>query len=195
MNGELDARGMACPRPVIETRKMLQEMAEGLLTVLVDNEAASQNVSRAAARLGCDVAVEQIGKDYSIRIEKRAARDAVDADEETRRTTAVWIPTRTLGRGNDELGAILMKAFLYTLTEQPTPPTRIVFANRGVELCCEGSDVLDSLRALDEAGVEIIACGTCLDFLGLMDEIVIGTVSNMADIVEALSEADKLITV
>lgn len=196
MDRELDCRAKACPLPVMETRKALQEMSGDVLTVLVDNEPSSQNVSRAAAKLGCEVAIEQVAGDYCIRIRKHAACDIAGDDEaQTQKATAVWIPSRTFGRGNDELGAILMKSFLFTLAQEPYRPTRVVLANRGVELCCEGSEVLESLRALEEAGVEIIACGTCLDFLGLMDKIVVGTVSNMADIVEALSGADKLITV
>jgi len=181
--------------PVLDMRKALQDMGAGILTVLVDNEAASQNVARAAAKLGCEVAVQQVGRDFVVRIEKRAVDGVEERDGAASTATVVWIPTRTVGRGNDELGAALMRAFLYTVTQQSSPPTRVVFANRGVELCCEGSDALESVKALERAGAEVLACGMCLDFLGLTDKLCVGRVSNMAEIVEALSEADKLITV
>ena len=106
----------------------------------------------------------------------------------------VFIVTDKIGRGNDELGALLMKNFLYSLARNEQRPKAVMLMNEGVRLACAGSDSLDDLRLLDEAGVPVKACGTCLDFLGLKDELAVGTVGAMADSVAALV-ADETLTI
>lgn len=104
----------------------------------------------------------------------------------------VFIVTDRLGRGNDELGGILMKSFIYSLARNETKPAAVMLMNEAVRLACEGSSSLDDLRLLSEAGVPVKACGTCLDFLGLTDKLVVGDVGNMSDAVEALLGDDAL---
>jgi selenium metabolism protein YedF len=104
----------------------------------------------------------------------------------------VFIVTDRLGRGNDELGGILMKSFIYSLARNETRPKAVMLMNEGVRLACEGSSSLDDLKLLLEAGVPIKACGTCLDFLGLTDKLAVGDVGNMSDSVAALLADDAL---
>jgi selenium metabolism protein YedF len=104
----------------------------------------------------------------------------------------VFIVTDRLGRGSDELGGILMKSFIYSLARNETKPVAVMLMNEGVRLACEGSSSLDDLKLLSEAGVPVKACGTCLDFLGLSDKLVVGEVGNMADAVAALLADDAL---
>ncbi len=106
-----------------------------------------------------------------------------------------WIVTDRIGSGDEELGRTLMRAFLYALARSATPPGRILFMNGGVRLACEGSASLDDLRLLSEKGVRVRACGTCLDFLGLKDELAVGEVGDMIGSVEALSGDSDVVTV
>jgi len=107
----------------------------------------------------------------------------------------IFINSSHLGRGSDELGSILMRSFLFSLTEMEVKPQRIIFMNSGVHLCCEGSPVLDSLLALEEKGVEILVCGTCLDYFQLKEKLCVGKVTNMYSSVEHLLAAEKVITI
>jgi len=106
----------------------------------------------------------------------------------------VFIVTDRIGRGNDELGTVLMKNFLYSLARNEEKPKAVVFMNEGVRLACNGSASLEDLRLLAENGVAIKACGTCLDFLGLTDELAVGEVGTMPASVEALL-ADDVLTI
>jgi selenium metabolism protein YedF len=197
---ELDMRGKPCPQPVIETRRALNEMTEGTLQVLLDNEVSSKNVAQFAAGAGHEVAREDLGSgEYVVRIAAQAKQEAAAEEPAvvcgipSPATTAVAVFSNIMGRGDEELGAILVTSFLYTLAEQPEPPGTIIFANRGVELCCEGSPAIDSVQALADKGATVLACGTCLDFLGLKEKLAVGKISNMYEIVEALTEASKVI--
>jgi len=195
----LDVRGKACPQPVVETRRALGEMTGGVLVVLLDNETSSRNVTDFATRAGHEVAREDTGGgQYVVRFAPAAGAQETPASgagcaAPTKTTTAVALFSPTMGRGNEELGQILIRSFLYTLAESASPPHRVLCANRGVELCCEGSPVLDHLRTLEHRGAEVIACGTCLDFLQLKEKLAVGRVGSMQEIVEALTQAGKVI--
>ena len=196
----LDVRGKPCPQPVIEARRALDELTDGTLKVLLDNEVSSKNVAQFASGAGHEVAREDLGNgEYVVRIAAQAGRDApaeepaIVCGPPTAATTAVAVFSHTMGRGDEQLGVVLINSFLYTLAEQPEPPGHVIFANRGVELCCEGSAALESIQALVAKGVTVLACGTCLDFLGLKDKLVVGQISNMYDIVEALTQATKVV--
>ena len=191
---QVDCRGMLCPKPVIETRNALQAMGKGTLEVLVDKEVSAKNVSRMATRLGCAVAVEERGGEWAVRIEK-AGEAAPEESAQAEVAPTVFIATRRFGRGYDELGEILRKAFLYSLTQMPEPPSAIVFANSGVELTVEGSEALETLKELVDRGVEIIVCGTCVDYLKLADKVAVGEISNMQEIAETLAASAKVIAV
>jgi selenium metabolism protein YedF len=193
MERRLDCRGMLCPKPVIETRSALQSMERGTLEVLLDREAPARSISRMATQLGCAVAVEERGGEYVVRIEKAGELAAPELGETA--ATTVFAGANTIGRGYDELGKILMNAFLYSLTQIDVPPSAVIFANSGVELVVEGSEALETLKELQDQGVEIIVCGTCLDYLELVDKLAIGEVSNMQEIVEMLAASPKVIAV
>lgn len=114
----------------------------------------------------------------------------------------IFINSNTIGRGDDELGVALMKSFLYALTKSAVPagrqedkPSKIIFMNGGVKLVVEGSEVVDSLKELIDSGVQMLACGTCLDFFKLKDKVAVGEVSNMYEILSSFLAADKVITI
>jgi selenium metabolism protein YedF len=194
MERQVDCRGLVCPKPVIETRKALDEMGQGTLEVLVDKEISAKNISRMATRLGHAVAVEERAGEYAVRIEK-AGEPAAEAAAQVEVTPTVFVSSKRFGRGYDELGEILMKSFLYSLTQMQEPPSAVVFANSGVELAVEGSESLETLKELVDRGVELIVCGTCLDYLKLGDRLAVGEVSNMQEIAETLAASPKVIAV
>lgn len=191
----VDCRGLACPEPVMTTKKALDQLKEGELLVIVDNAVSCNNVERFAQSQGCSVEVEQRGKDLSLRIRKGRGRQETEAPQEKEkvRKVVVYINSHLMGGGDEALGAFLMKAFLKTLVDLETKPNRLILINSGVQLASEGSKVLDSLSALSEKGVEILSCGSCLDFYGLKGKLKVGVVSNMVEIIQSMMEADRLI--
>jgi len=195
---EIDCRGKACPEPVILTKDALAQIKEGELTILVDNPSSSENVERFAQSQGCLVKVERRDQDFLLHIEKRKA--PVGSDEEIlvrekkgAEKVVVYINSHLLGIGDEALGSFLMKAFLKTLLDLETKPYRLILINSGVQLASEGSKVLETLKELLEKGVEIVSCGTCIDFYGLKDKMKVGVISNMFDIIQSLLGADRLI--
>lgn len=191
----VDCRGLACPQPVITTKEALDQLKEGELLVIVDNAVSCSNVERFAQSQGCSVEVEQRGKDFSLRIRKGKARQETEPlqEKERVRKVVVYINSHLMGGGDEALGSFLMKAFLKTLLDLEIKPIRLILINSGVQLASEGSKVLDSLIALSEKGVEVLSCGSCLDFYGLKGKLKVGVVSNMVEIVQSMVEADRLI--
>lgn len=187
MNNELDCRGLACPLPVIETKKALQKLVGGALVVMVDNQVAKENVVKFATAQQCGVCVESQEGQFNIRITKPGTALAQVNSVTIPTSGMVWLITQdTLGHGSKELGAVLMKSFFYTLTEQELP-SKVLFLNAGVLLTLDDSPVLPHLQTLTEKGVEILSCGTCLDYFGVKERLSIGGISNMYTIVEALT--------
>jgi|SRR5690625_987360 len=193
---EIDARGQACPKPVIMTKQKLDEINQGLVVTIVDNEVAKENVSKLAQGMGLSSIVEKKGNDYYISIEKgdREAGVETNIGYELEDIT-IGISSNTMGKGDERLGEILIKSFIYTLSETKPYPSTLVFYNGGVRLTTEGSEVLDDLKKLEDAGVEIISCGTCLDFLNIKDKLEVGSISNMYTIYEILRESEKNIII
>ena len=105
----------------------------------------------------------------------------------------VVISTDRMGSGSDELGAILMKAFIHTLLDLDSMPDVMIFYNAGVKLAVEGSAVLDDLQVLAGRGVEILVCGTCVNFFEIADKVGVGIVSNMFDIAGTMSRAGRIV--
>jgi len=192
---EIDCRGMACPQPVVTTKQALDQLKENELTIIVDNISSSENVERFARAQGCSVKIEAKGQDFYVHIEK--AKDKGDeniAPEAVKvRKVVIYINSDFLGNGDEALGSFLMKAFLKTLMDLEKKPDRLILINSGVRLAAEGSKVLENLITLSQAGVEIVACGTCLDFYKLTGGLKVGAVSNMFDILQSMMEADRLI--
>ena len=197
MSKILDARGLDCPKPVIETRKALQ--AESVLTVIVDNRAARENVSRLASKSGCQIQIEEKDDGVYIHIERKGNTPVQENPEpESSGQTAggslvLVIASDTVGSGDDELGRILMRAFMPTLLEVEPRPDTIIFMNNGVKLAVSESLVLDDLQALANDGVEILVCGTCLNYFDLSDKIAIGEISNAYTIAETMLQAGKTV--
>ena len=201
----VDARGLACPQPVILTRKALAEGGFELLEVIVDNASSKENVARFATHAGCVVEdIDQSGAESRIHIRPADAspqRNLPAAEafceisrlpERKETVQTVFLSSNTIGRGSDELGALLMRAFLYTLTESEIVPKRLLLMNNSVLLAIEGSEHLTNLRRLVDLNVEILVCGTCLEFFKVKDALAVGRISNMQEIQGALMEGRAL---
>ena len=192
MSEIVDARGLNCPEPVILTKRAMDIGEVDRLVTIVDRTAALENVTKLARSQGYEVEVEDKEGDYYItmvRSREISAQDAGDQED-----VAILITNRYFGQGDEELGKILMRSFLYTLTELNGRVKNIIFMNSGVFLTTEGSEVLEILQSLSQEGVEILSCGTCLDFYGLKDKLAVGDVNNMYTATDILSRAGRSIT-
>jgi len=198
----LDCRGLACPQPVLKTKEALDGLDLGEVQVIVDNPAARDNVTRFAQSQGAVVETAAQGADFVLTVSKTGPGRGAPA-EVTGPTpqpaaavprVVVKVTGQYMGAGSEELGRVLMKAFLKTLSEATIKPRTLVFYNTGVHLTCAGSEHLDALGHLVQEGVEIISCGTCLDFFGLKEQLAVGRVTNMFEIVETLSGADRIVS-
>ncbi|MDY6911130.1 MAG: sulfurtransferase-like selenium metabolism protein YedF [Chloroflexota bacterium] len=191
----VDARGLPCPRPVINTKKALGEIEEGVITVIVDNPESKGNVTRFARSQGCQIEVEEREDASYLQITKGHPTEKEENPGKSIDATVVCITTNVFGTGSEELGAILMKAFLNTLWDYEPRPATLLFINSGVMLTTEGSEVLESLNLLGQEGVEIFSCGTCLEYYGIKDKLMVGKVTNMYETVVSLMNADKVVSV
>lgn len=208
----VNAMGDICPIPVVKTKKALGELnGPGEIEVLVDNETAVKNVTKMAKSSGASAESEQLGeKQYRVLITvgegaAEQLKSAHNADAKTQaqpeaaagcRTcvgTVVAIGSDRMGEGSEELGHILMKSFIFALTQLDDLPDKILFYNGGAKITIEGSESLEDLKTLEEQGVEIMTCGTCLDYYGIKDKLAIGSVTNMYSIVETLQSAMNVI--
>jgi selenium metabolism protein YedF len=195
---EIDARGLACPAPVLHTKAVLQEEKPGSISVVVDNAASQQNVQRFLESQGFGTRLEQTGSDYRI-IGTLGALPAdlpqVSAEPEAGSSKIiVMCATDRLGFGDDELGLKLMLSFLRTLKEMGPDLWRLVFVNNGVKLTIDGSEALDDLKSYENGGLKILVCGTCLNHFKLLERKQVGETTNMLDIVTAMQLADKVIS-
>ena len=201
----VDARGLACPLPVVNA-KTAEEMKEGgVLTVLVDNEIAVQNLQKFAKQKGFESAGEKKAeKEYEVTIQVNAASDVAPAAEEAEEEAVctpdvrkngmvVVLSANVMGTGDEKLGKALMKAFVFAVTKQDVLPETIVCYNTGAYLTCEGADTLEDLKSLEAEGVNILTCGTCLDFYGIKETLAVGSVTNMYEIVETMEKAKTVV--
>ena len=197
MTNIVDARGMACPIPVVKANQALAQMTEGILEVHVDNPVAVENLKRMALQKGLPVKTEQPeDSHYVVTIPVTGAVDAAMPEltcTDCAGNTVVAVDTDSMGRGNDELGAVLIKGFLFAVSRLETLPKTVLFYNGGAKLTTEGSASLEDLRLMEQQGVEILTCGTCLNYYGLTDQLAVGGVTDMYTIVERLSRAEKVI--
>jgi len=191
----IDCRGLACPEPVVVTKRALDELKEGEMVVIVDNTSSCNNVERFVQSQGCPVEIKQEGQDFYLRIQKTSSEDKgkmAKPDEKTKKIV-VYINSRLLGNGDEALGSFLMKSFLKTLLDLDPKPSRLILVNSGVQLAAENSKALESLQSLSEKGIEIVCCGTCIDFYELKGKMKVGIVSNMYDIIQSMVDADRVI--
>ena len=197
----IDCKGMACPLPVVNAKKAAEAMNPGdVLTVLVDNEIAVQNLSRFAEHKGFGVSAQKKGeKEYAVIMS--ISGEVVESKEEEvacvmdsrRKGMLVVLSGNVMGTGDSKLGTSLMKAFVFALTKQDQLPDTILCYNTGAYLTCEGADTLEDLKLLESEGVTILTCGTCLDFYSLKEKLAVGGVTNMYDIVERMENAAQII--
>ena len=208
----INAMGDACPIPVVKTKKAIQAMtASDVVETLVDNEVAVQNLMKMASHEGYAVKSEKLGEaQFKVVIDVQVKADAQTANAtasstaaanasetacipDARTNTVVVISSDKMGEGNDELGAVLIKGFIYAISQQDTLPSTMLFYNGGAKLTCEGSASLEDLKTLEAAGVEILTCGTCLNFYGITDKLAVGEVTNMYVIAEKMTKAGLII--
>ncbi len=193
---EVDARGLACPQPVVLSMKALAEMESGKVIVSVDNEVARDNVKRMAENEGCTVTVEGKGDGFELQITRvPPAKFSTEliTDKKVVEETLVYLFESDFIGSNRELGKVLVNGFLNAITSLPKRKSKIVLISNGVRLAIAGSYVLDTLLKLKQSGFEILICGTCLDFFKVRDKVQAGTVSNALEIMETLTDAGKVV--
>jgi selenium metabolism protein YedF len=195
---EIDARGLACPAPVIQTKAALQGEGTRSVRVVVDNTASQQNVQRFLESQGFQTSLEREGEDYLVVgtcdsmpfVQTEATEEKRFAEEKI----LIMCATDRIGFGDNELGLKLMVNFLRTLKEMGGALWMLVFVNNGVKLTIDGSEVLADLQNYEKAGIKILVCGTCLDHFDLLERKQVGETTNMLDIVTAMQLADKVIS-
>jgi selenium metabolism protein YedF len=196
---KIDARGLACPAPVLQTKATLQEEQSSNVKIIVDNAAAQQNVQRFLESQGFQTALEQHGSDYLVIgtcgvQQKPQAQPSLEEKVDVKKIM-VMCATDRIGFGDDELGLKLMVNFLRTLKEMGKELWRLVLVNNGVKLAIDGSEVLDDLKELENQGIKILVCGTCLNHFNLLERKEVGETTNMLDIVTAMQLADEVINI
>lgn len=215
MNIKVNARGDACPIPVVKTKNAIKSMTEpGTVETLVDNEIAVQNLTKMAKQKGYGVSSEKLGEQkYCVTMDISAVDQThtdgtvqMTTDSKTsesgeesctpdmrKKSSVVVISSDQMGEGSTELGKLLLKGFIYALSEQDELPGTILFYNGGAKVTCEDSPSLEDLKSLQAQGVEILTCGTCLDYYGLKEKLKVGEVTNMYVIVEKMTQAGLII--
>jgi len=199
---ELDVRHLACPGPVLALRDSLAQ-GETQVRLRVADDLARSNVSRFAQTRGAKVEVspeieggftlEVIAGNHSATVHQGEESLLVCDVPQAAGPTIVQVTSSVMGHGDDDLGNLLLRSFLKTQAQLETKPSAIIFYNDGVKLCCQGSLLIDDLRGLESDGIEIIACGTCLNFFNMADQLEVGRVTDMLEIATALAQAGRLI--
>ena len=201
MSKRIDCRGLACPAPVLKTKEIIEREKPENLIVVVDNEAARENVTRFMEHQGFAVTARKEGADFHVT--GRAGEGAGPAvkpeksieSEESKQKIMVMVGSDRVGHGDDELGLKLMVSFLTTLKEMGDELWRLVFVNNGVKMTIADSEVLPVLEELEKSGVYILVCGTCLTHFDLLEKKIVGETTNMLDIVTAMQLADKVVNI
>ncbi|MBQ5951632.1 MAG: sulfurtransferase-like selenium metabolism protein YedF [Lachnospiraceae bacterium] len=204
MDKVVDCRGMACPLPVITSKKAIAEFTEdGTMTVLVDNDIAVQNLTRLADHNGFAVhSAKKAEKEYEVVMQVTVGGgEAAPEPQEgwtclpdaRRKDLVVVLSSDRMGSGDEALGKKLMNAFIFALTSQDAVPDKIICYNMGAYLTTENEKAIEDLKSLEAAGATVMTCGTCLDYYGLKEKLQVGIISNMYDIVEAQMQAGTII--
>jgi len=196
----VDARGMACPQPVLLARREILETGAERIRVTVDDEACRENVERMGASLGYDSTVERRAGEIDVLLTRRAGAAPEPgrgpfpaAGAPSGGPVVVLVASSLLGTGDEELGRILMRSFVKTARDAEPLPATMIFLNSGVRLTTEGSDLLEDLRALEERGTELLSCGTCLDYYKVKDRLRAGRATNMLEIASLLLGAGHVV--
>ena len=197
----VNAVGDQCPIPVVKATKAIKEMKEaGIVEVHVDNEIAVQNLTKLANSKNLQSSAEKKEEKLFVvtitmdgAIEESAQDECISCAPDKRGNTVVAIASERMGHGNDELGKVLMKGFIYALSQLDELPQTILFYNGGATITCEESPSLEDLKNMEAQGVEILTCGTCLDYYGLKEKLAVGSVTNMYEIVEVMENAKTIV--
>ncbi len=200
---KINAMGDTCPIPVVKTKNAIKDMeGAGQVEILVDNEIAVQNLTKMAVQKNYSVSSEKLEEQkYRVVMTIGDAQDFEDAEApqnegcipDARKNTVVVISSDAMGNGDDELGRVLMKGFIFALTQQDELPSAVLFYNGGARLTCEDAPTLEDLKSLEAQGVEILTCGTCLNHYGLTEKLQVGSITNMYAIVEKMTRASLLV--
>ena len=210
MKKEVNAIGDICPIPLVKAKEAIKELnGAGVVEVLVDNEIAVQNLTKMAQQKGYGCASKKV-KDQEYRVtltvgekdeqttQKPDSETAKSTEEcipcaPTKKTSLVVISSKTMGGPNEQLGATLLKGFIYALTQQDALPDQMLFYNGGAKITSEGSESIEDLKALEEKGVKIFTCGTCLNYYGLTEKLCVGEATNMYEITKKMTEASLIV--
>jgi selenium metabolism protein YedF len=192
LNINVDARGKACPEPVVMAKNALDTINRGRVIIIVDNEISRDNVIKLANSIGLNFEVKTKDAVFEITIIKPGKTERISKEVDipvkcvidTQEEYVVLISRDTFGSGKEELGKLLLRNYVYALQEAGKLPATMLFVNSGVFLATQGSDFLDALKKLEALGVEVLSCGTCLDYYNLKDKLGVGKVTNMYEIVE-----------
>jgi selenium metabolism protein YedF len=199
----VDARGLTCPQPVLETKRALEQSGNNHFRVLVDNETSRENVSRFARNQGCHVETRDYGEQFEITIARKGEAPVEREDllpcsfptEKHREDkNVVYIGNNCMGKGDDDLGIKLMRGFLRTWIDVTPKPWRMIFINSGVKLTTTDDEAVDAISLLEEKGVEVLSCGTCLQHFGLEAKLRVGKATNMYEVIESLNRATKVVS-
>ena len=186
---EVDCRGLECPKPVIETKKAIEAANGDIIVAIVDNAIARDNVKRLAESMKLTAEVREVEGNFQISINTATCTECAEAEAIINGVCSdeyvILVKGNTLGFGDDELGNVLIKSFMFTVANHDKAPKKMMFLNGGVKLTVNDSPVLENLKVLADKGVEIISCGTCLDFYKLKEELAVGRVGNMYDIFDS----------
>jgi selenium metabolism protein YedF len=198
----VDTKGQLCPKPLILTRKAIKEAAKGAdIEVICGNDIAFKNVCSYLNDQKIEINTESDGNEFRIKFNTSADTVAPQITEEycpvpeknELSNTVITVKSNKMGEGDPELGEILIKAFINTISELDRLPSHVIFYNSGVKLTTQESGVTDALKELNNSGVKIIVCGTCVDFYDIKDKVEVGTISNMYTISDIMDKANKIV--
>lgn len=194
----IDAKGKACPMPVIMAKKEIDAGVK-FFEIEVDNKIAVENLKKLANSQGFTTTIEENNGNFKVNFSNGCEEcEEVLAKVEGKKPLGNWsifVNKEIIGTGNEELGQSLMKMFLYTISEGEDLPKSILFMNGGVKVPTLNEQAVEHLKVLQDKGVELLVCGACLNFYGLEDKLEVGKISNMYDITNAMKEASKVITI
>ncbi len=189
--------GLECPQPVIETKKYLENNTDTTsLCVIVDNKAASENISRFLTHQGFSIDIVEENGEFQVSGKKSLDKNqpiTFESMESKEKSTIIMFSNNTIGTGDSELGSKLMLNFIKTLSEMKESLWRLIFVNEGVKLTIKDAETLPVLQKLEEDGISILVCGTCLEYFNILDKKMTGETTNMLDIVTSLEVAKKVI--
>ena len=194
MISKIDAIGKPCPFPVILAKNALKNILEGIVEITVDNEISCQNVEKLCKESKFKYEILKKENDIFIIIITKTGKELMEIEERREENIVVVIPSDEMGGGDTILGKTLLKGFIYTLTELEIMPKTIIFYNKGILLTVKNSDSFEDIKKLEEAGVEILICGACVNFYDVLEEIKVGKITNMYEILKKQMNSTKVIS-